>query len=144
MPYATSSPLRIELRPSRLLAAALLALAVLGAVAFWLSAAPRPLLLAVPLLLALAWPRRPPGVAVVFRGDGTAAVETAPGQERAVEPLRLLERGPLAVVLLDAAGGRLALPLLPDTLDRPARRDLRLWFARHRPPTEASGMLPHV
>ena len=129
----SSSPLRIELRVSNLMRAALLVVAACAALALWRSDVPRAALLVVPVLLVGPWRRldRLPWHELVLRSDGTAAGLNANGDETAVSPRRLLRRGPLWVLELDAPAGRVALLFGPDTLDPVQRRSLRLWVERH-------------
>jgi hypothetical protein len=141
------SPLRIELRVSRALRASLLALAVLAGVALWLTALPRWSLLALPLLLAGAWPRVRGGGwrALVLRSDGSAAALDADGAETDVVPCRLQRRGVLTVLTLEAQGRMQTHLFTPETLDAEASRRLGLWYARHAARRgDAAGAVPHV
>jgi len=123
-----SAPCRFELRPSRWLIAAMLAMAVLAPLAVLASEMPRwgawPLAvcaLAYGSFLARREALRPVR-AVLIDGEGTAAVD---GQE--VEGLRVDWRGPLAFVSWrDAAGRMHRRSLWPDTLPPALRRELRL------------------
>jgi hypothetical protein len=144
-PSAMSSPLRIELQPSRLLRAALLLLASLALTALWLSAAPSWVMLAPPLLLALAWPRATsnPPRSLVLRGDGTA-VELRGDDERDVVLLRLQRRGPLSVLTLGTGAERRTHLFTPETLPSQARRQLALWFERHVSSTASTSPVAHV
>ena len=144
-PFVMSSPLRIELRPSRLLRAALLLLAGFAIIALVISAAPLWLLAAVPLLLALSWPRVPASApeSLVLRGDGTA-VELVDDRERAVVPLRLQRRGVLTVLSLAHGERTHHWILLPDTLSPQARRQLALWFERHVSCADPTSPVAHV
>lgn len=128
-----SSPLRIELRPSRVIHAVLLGLAVLAACALKLSALSPWSLLAVPALLALAWPRESPlpGDELVLRDDGSAVLLAEQGGETEIDATRLQRRGWLTVLTL-ASRGRMRVHLFtPATLDAAAARGLHLWYERH-------------
>ena len=123
-----SVPCRFELRPSRWLIAAMLAMAVLAPFAVLASEMPRwgawPLAacaLGYGLFLARREASRPVQ-AVVIDGEGAAAVD---GQ--AIEGLRIDWRGPLAFASWrDAAGRTHRRSLWPDTLPPDLRRELRL------------------
>ena len=144
-PSVMSSPLRIELQPSRLLRAALLLLASLAMIALWLSAAPPSAMLAPPLLLAFAWPRVESNAArsLVLRGDGTA-VELTGDEERDVVPLRLQRRGLLTVLILGTGAERRTHLFTPETLPSQARRQLALWFERHVSCADPTSPVAHV
>jgi hypothetical protein len=142
----SSPPLRIELRPSRLLRAVLLLLAALAALALLRSAAPLWTLLAVPPLLAFAWPRasRHGWNALVLRSDGSAAALHADGSELALEPWGLQRRGWLTVLSLVADGSVHSHLFTPETMSAELRRRLVLWFARHVDRETRSGAAAHV
>jgi hypothetical protein len=131
----SSPPLRIELRTSGLLRAALVALAALASIALWRSAAP-PWMPALPwMMLPFAWPRvrGERWSALALRGDGTASLLDDASGETPVEPRVLQRRGPLTALTVQLGQRRLAFVFLPDTLDRRLRRELVLWFARNLP-----------
>jgi toxin CptA len=123
-----SVPCRFELRPSRWLIAAMLAMAVLASLAVLASAMPRwgawPLAvsaLAYGLFLAQREASRPV-LALVIDGEGAAAVDG-----HRVEGLRIDWRGPLAFVSwFDATGRAHRHSLWPDALSPALRRELRL------------------
>ena len=141
----TSAPCRLELGPSRLLAVALAVLGVLGAVAVVISE--MPLLAAVPLA----------GLAIGY-GLGLARRELRREVRRFVVPhsalpatldgtdLASLEvhwRGPLATLAWrDAQGRPRRLHGWPDTLRRPARRELRLALAARGPARVSPSVAP--
>jgi len=129
----SSTPLRIELRPSRAVRVALVLLALLAAIALLLSAAPASILVMVPLLLAFAWPRAAKNGwrELVFRADGSAAALTAAGEEEAVEPCRLQHRGLLTVLTVKVQDRMQSYLFTPGTLGAGDRRRLVLWFDRH-------------
>lgn len=128
-PWSTgSAPCRIDWRPSRWLAAALLLLAVLAPLAVLASDLPSRVSLPLAavaavhgLLLARREWRRSPR-SLVFPGDGRLLVD---GAEAASAVLQW--RGPLAFLSWrDAAGRRHRMGWWPDTLPRHRRRELRL------------------
>lgn len=140
----SSPPLRIELRPSRWLRAALLVLTPLAALALLLSQAPWPLALILPpLALAWAWPRGHAPRTLVLRADSSASVESEAG-EQALEAARLDTRGPLTVFEARAAGRAIAWVFAPDTLPASTRRELRLWARRHPRLRAAGTYVAHV
>lgn len=141
----SSPPLRIELRPSRVLRIALTLLAALACLALWRSAAPR-VLLPVPLaMLVLAWPREAlVGSTLVLRGDGTAGLLAPDASESEVDPRILQRRGALTVLSLQQDGLRRSLLFTPETLHRAKARELGLWFDRHRALEPAYGGDSHV
>ena len=127
-----SAPCRFELRPSRWLIGALLALGTLAPASVLLSEMPRPAAWPLALLALFAGLRaaraeaRRPRQAVVIDGDGVAHVD---GQ--AVESFRIDWRGPLAFLSWrDGEGRAQRRSLWPDTLAPALRRELRL--ATHR------------
>jgi hypothetical protein len=129
----SSPPLRIELRRSHALQAALVLLAVLAAYALWQSQAPPWSLIAIPLLLASAWPRAeaPLAAALVLRDDGSVVLLATSGDEFGLDSLRMQRRGPLTVLTARRAGRRWAWVFTPEILSREARRRMTLWFERH-------------
>lgn len=131
LPYETSLPLRIELRPSRWLRLMLAMLAACATLALWRSHLPAASLLLVPALLAVAWPRAARWSALVLRADGTAVAADRDGMEHPVEVKGLELRGPLALLHLDEGGRTRRLPLLPDVLPSAPARLLRLWAERN-------------
>jgi toxin CptA len=124
------------LGPSRVLAVALILLGVFGAVAVMLSQ--MPLLFAVPLAgaalvhgaaLSRRELRRPVRRLVVPHSAQPAKVD-----DTDMEALEVHWRGPLArLSWRDAHGRRHCLHAWPDTLRRPARRELRLALAARVP-----------
>jgi hypothetical protein len=142
----SSSPPRIELRTSNLIRAALLVLAACAALAVLRSELPRTALLAVPLLLVVAWRQlgRPPWEQLVLRSDGSAAGWAATGDEVALTPRQLQRRGPLWVLEVETASGRRTLLFGPDTLDGVQRRGLRLWMERHLERESTPSGVQHV
>jgi hypothetical protein len=129
----SSPPLRIELRTSGLLRAALVVLAALAMAALWRSAAPSWTAVLPCVFLLLAWPRRLRWRALALRGDGSVALLDDATGETPVEPRALQRRGPLTVLTVQLDARRLSFVFLPDTLERNLRRELVLWFARHLP-----------
>jgi len=127
-----SAPCRFELRPSRWLIGAILALTVLAPLSVLRSDLPRAIAwsLAVAAALVGAWSvlreaRRPPRL-VVLAGDGTATVDG-----ESVDGFRVAWRGALAFVSWRDRAGRVRRhSLWPDTLAPSLRRELRL--ATHR------------
>ena len=126
----SSPPATIELRRSRALCAALLALALLAGVAVALSDAPAATFAVIPALLAMAWPKAPRWRAVGFGSDGLARLA---GTDDTARVERLQRRGPLTVLAV-RLGGRVhrLLFITPGTLRADQRRRLSLWFGRHR------------
>jgi toxin CptA len=131
-----SSPsLRLELRRSAWLVAALSLMAALAAVAVLLSALPDAAVLPVAALLGLAlWQLvRGPRGHLVLHPSGLAEWWPEGGDEAtATELLALEPRGPVAVLSLRIGGRTVRWAAASDTLPPPARRLLRLWLARHR------------
>jgi toxin CptA len=139
----TSAPCRLELGPSRLLAAALIVLGLLAAGAVLLSEMPLPAsvpVAAVALAHAAGLARRE------LRGrvhrivvPHSSVPATLDGIDMAA--LEVHWRGPLATLAWrDADGRRRRLHGWPDTLRRPARRELRLALAARGP----AGVTPSV
>ncbi len=126
---STSAPCRIEWRPSRWLAGALLVIAALAAFSIMASEMPRPL--AWPMAaLVLAWggwrarrELRHPRHEWVFPGnDAPVLLDGEP-----VEAVQVQWRGPLAFVSWRERNGRIGrLAWWPDTLPAARRRELRL------------------
>jgi toxin CptA len=139
-----SAPCRFELRPSRWLIAAMLAMAVLAPLAVLASEMPRwggwPLAVFA-FVYGVCLARREalrPVRAVVIDGEGAAVVD---GQE--VEGLRVNWRGPLAFVSWrDAAGRTHRRSLWPDTLSPALRRELRLAVGERRDGQTPPSMAP--
>ena len=141
----SSAPCRLELGPSRLLAASLILLGALGAGSVLLSEMPR--LAAVPLaclalghglVLARREVRGAVRSLVVPHG---AAAPTLDGAELA--ELEVHWRGPLATLAWrDPDGRRRRLHGWPDTLRRPARRELRLALAARGPARVSASVAP--
>ncbi|MBP3985418.1 hypothetical protein J5837_13480 [Pseudoxanthomonas helianthi] len=125
----TSAPCRIEWRPSRALAGAILGLAVLAAFSVQASEMPRPLAWPVALFV-LAWGgwrarrelRRARREWVFPGSDAPVLLDGEP-----VAAVQLEWRGPLAFVRWRARSGRVGrLSWWPDTLPAARRRELRL------------------
>lgn len=136
MSNMSSPPLRLELKPSRWLAAAIALLAMLAMLAVLRSGLPWAASGPVLPLGLLAWTavRRQRPETLLFRADGSAVRLLEHDENLAIEARALVERGPLAVLVL-AEGGRIRrIPCAPDTLGAPTRRALRLWFATHAMP----------
>ena len=130
---SSSSTCRIDWRPSRWLAAALVALGLMAAVSLWLSALPPAwsvpaalVALAEGLRLARAHLRRPPLALDGLGGDAPAYLTSAGGVTR-LDGVSVRLRGPLATLAGSDARGRVRrLGWWPDTLDAAGRRQLRL------------------
>jgi toxin CptA len=141
----TSAPCRLELGPSRLLAAALIALGLLAAGATLLSEMPLPaaLPLATVALVHAAWRARRElrrGVRRIVVPH-SALPATLDGTDMAA--LEVHWRGPLATLAWrDPEGRRRRLHGWPDTLRRPARRELRLALAARGPARVAPSVAP--
>ena len=124
-----SAPCRLEWRPSRWLAGAVLVLAALAAISVLASEMPR--IAAWPLaLLALGWGvrqawlglRQPRREWVFPGGDGQILLDGEPA-----ETVQVQWRGPLAFVRWRDSDGRIErLAWWPDTLPAARRRELRL------------------
>ena len=134
---SASSPCRLEWRPSRLLASALVSLGLLAAMAFWWSDLVRPAaalagLFAVAEGVRLA--RRHlalPTLEVEWAGPGRPAVLNFPDRARVLDEVRVDFRGPLARLSgRDGSGRWQRWQWWPDTLPRSARRSLRLAASR--------------
>lgn len=134
MPSSSSSSIcRIDWRPSRWLAAALLALGVMAALSLWLSALPMVaklagsvLALAEGLRLARGHLGQPPLALDWLGGDEPAYLTSAAGVAR-IDRVTVRLRGPLASLSGSDARGRLRrLDWWPDTLANADRRQLRL------------------
>ncbi|SDD13947.1 hypothetical protein [Aquimonas voraii] len=131
--------LPLELKPSPVLQAVLVVLALLGLLALWLSALPRAALALPPLLAAISlWRlRRLPRGRLLLHDSGQtewwpAAVPGLAAPEASpAEGLGLELRGPIAVLTLRIQGRLLRWPLASDTLPGPQLRVLRLWLDRH-------------
>lgn len=129
----------LELKPSPVLQAALIALAVLGTLALWLSDLPGGMLPLPSLLLAFSlWRlRRLPRGRLLLHDSGQADwwPASAPGmaapEASRAELLGLESRGLIAVLTLRIQGRLLRWPLASDTLPGPQLRALRLWLDRH-------------
>lgn len=138
-----SAPCRLEWRPSRLLAAALILLGLAAALSLRLSECPRAV--AGPLAaVALAWGvysawrelRRPPQRLIV-------AGERASLDEWPIAGLRLQWRGWLARLDFTGPDGReRRLLWWPDRLDARGRRELRLAVAVSAPARDVRSMAP--
>lgn len=139
---SASSPCRLEWRPSRMLAGALLSLGLLAAMAFWWSDLVRPVA-ALAGLLAIAEGARlarrhlaMPTLEVEWSGPGRCAVLNFPDRAQVLDRVRVDFRGPLARLSgRDRSGRWQRWQWWPDTLPRAARRSLRL-AALRAPSTE--------
>lgn len=142
--------LPLELRPSRALQGALLALALLGVLALWLSDLPVAMLPLPLLLMGLSlWRmRRLPRGRLQLHDSGQAEwwSSAAPGmaapEASLAELLGLESRGPIAVLTLRIQGRLLRWPLASDTLPGPQLRVLRLWLDRHVERAQAPSSTP--
>ena len=140
-----SVPCRIEWRPSRWLAGAILVLAVLAALSALACEMPRPW--AWPLAVAaIAWggwraraELRQPRRAWVFPGnEAPVLLDGEP-----VQAVRLQWRGPLAFASWRGRDGRVGrLTWWPDTLPAARRRELRLATGRDGAARVRPGMAP--
>lgn len=123
-----SSPLRLELRPSRLRYTAVGLLAVLAALALWRSALPA-LPGALVFAAALAWSlielRRPQPLRLRWHGETGLRLDWPDGGEEVVELRGARVLGPWTLLRLHGATRPLQLALWPDTLDEAERRALR-------------------
>lgn len=133
MMRAVAPPLRLSLRPSRGLRAAVLALTVPAACAIRVSALPDASLVLLPALAWWAWRALAAGLplTLVLRGDGSAVRLGDDGEERPARPLALHERGPLGTLALLVDGRRRDVAWAADSLPRAMRRELRLWMRDH-------------
>ena len=140
MPSSSSSSIcRIDWRPSRWLAAALLALGVMAALSLWLSALPPPVKLPA-ILAALAEGLRQarrhlaqPALALDWLGGDEPAYLTTSARVVRLDRVTAHLRGPLASLSGTDAQGRLRrLAWWPDTLGDLDRRQLRLASAVSR------------
>lgn len=142
--------LPLELRPSRALQGALIALALLGVLALWLSDLPVAMLPLPLLLLGLSlWRmRRLPRGRLQLHDSGQAEwwPPSTPGmaapEASPAELLGLESRGPIAVLTLRIQGRLLRWPLASDTLPGPQLRVLRLWLDRHVERAQAPSSTP--
>ncbi|MCC8535619.1 protein YgfX [Xanthomonas axonopodis pv. poinsettiicola] len=140
-----SAPCRLEWRPSRGLACALGAMALLAQCAVWRSGAPMwvaLLLSACAVVLGTRSLRQllrsPPRQLVVPWSDAAASVDG----ER-VEDLQVSWRGPIAVVSWQGRGQRRGRLLFwPDTLPAAQRRELRLAAQAHAISSRALQVAP--
>lgn len=134
---------RIELRPSRMLAATLVALGVGGALGWFLIDA-GPLLAACGAGAGLVWALRlaaaeaaRPRLEIVLCADGRVTVDG-----RGVEAFGADWRGPLTA-LSWRSGGRLERRLaFPDAVDSASRRELRLWLLAQREHAAPAAVAP--
>ncbi|MBB5206959.1 hypothetical protein [Chiayiivirga flava] len=134
MSDTSSPPLRLDLTVSRWLDAALVAIGLLAAVSVWLSALPWIAVLLVPPLWLQARRalHRASAATLVLRADGSAAMLHASYSETAVQLREFVERGPLALLVLDLPFDAVRrIPCAPDTLDAATRRRVRLWAMHH-------------
>ena len=138
-----SRDFRIELRPSRQLAGALVVVGALAALAWGLTDAPAPVAVlagAATAVWALRLAREElqrAVVAIAVHGNGTIAIDG-----RAAQSLTVAWRGPL-VSLAWGSEGRLQRRLaLPDALEPAARRELRLWALSRRERANAAAVAP--
>ena len=141
----TSAPCRLELGPSRLLAAALMTLGVLAAGALQLSEMPSwaSLPLAAIALGHGAWLARRELLGKVRRIVVPHSTVPATLDGLDMDALEVHWRGPLATLAWrDADGHRRRLHGWPDTLRRPARRELRLALAARGPAGTVTSVAP--
>lgn len=130
---SSSSTCRIDWRPSRWLACALLALGTAAALSLWLSALPLAVQLPGMLTALVAGAhlarrhRALPALAVDWLGGDEPAWVTGPRGVVRLDRIVVGMRGPLATLAgTDARGRRQRLGWWPDTLDAAGRRQLRL------------------
>ncbi len=122
------SPLRLELRASRLSRVATAFIAALAALSLSLSGLSPPLAAAIGLTAALAsWHplRRPQPIRLRWQSDGGVWLDWPDGTETAVEALGARHLGSLAVLRLAEGRSVRRLVLWPDALSRPDRKALR-------------------
>ena len=141
---SASATCHLEWRPSRLIAAWLLALAVLAPLSLLYSNLPRiAAWLLVPVWCAAtlhAWHRyrNMPSLRLQVRAEGPLEVDGV-----LIPDWRLRWRGPLAFITWrDAAGRRGAVSFWPDTLPADARRELRLATPANVGTSSTAGMAP--
>ncbi|GAB1596234.1 hypothetical protein PAGU2638_19130 [Lysobacter sp. PAGU 2638] len=121
--------MHLELRPSRALSIALMALGVVGAAGMFLTDLPTwTALIASPVCfawgLALARKeRRRVSQRLVLRADGTAWLDDV-----AIEALQVDWQGPIAALAWTRDGRRERAVAWPDVLGAASRRELRLWL----------------
>lgn len=141
----TSAPCRLEWRPSKLLAAALLALGMLAAGSVLAAEIPGPAAwpmafaaLAYGQWLARRELKRPGRTLLVPSGKGVALFDGV-----AMGGMEVQWRGPLAFVQWrNPQGLRGRMQFWPDTLPAPSRRELRLALINHTPAPAAGSMAP--
>ncbi len=134
MPSSTSSSTcRIDWRPSRWLAAALVGLGLMAALSLWLSALPPLLALPASLLAAAEGLRLARGhlrvapCSLDWLGAPDPAYLTGRTGVVRLDDVTVVLRGPLATLAgTDARGRRQRLAWWPDTLSAGERRQLRL------------------
>jgi len=136
---SASSGCRIDWRPSRCLALALIALGAMAATSLWLSALPPPVRLPAAVLalmqgLRLASRERiRPAWALSWAGGNAPARMQGPKGTVELSQVRVFFRGPMATLTgRDGGGGLRRLVWWPDTLPAGARRQLRLAAAVSR------------
>lgn len=128
----------------------MVALAVLGMLALWLSELATASLSLPPLLVAISLWRlhRLPRGRLLLHDSGQAEwwPQAAPGmaapEASPAELLGLESRGPIAVLRLRIQGRLLRWPLASDTLPGPQLRVLRLWLDRHGERAQAPSSTP--
>ena len=144
----SSTPATIELRRSRALCAALVGLGLAAGASVAMSDASAWVLLLVPVLLGMGWPRASRWAAVTFSASGAVTMAScrdaaAPmaSSDGMAEPIALQVRGRLAVLSLriDGRVNRFVL-----TLGADQRRQLALWFERHGHRASRTGWAAHV
>ena len=139
---SASPPLRIELRGSRQLAAALVALGLLAGAGLWLTDLPSVLAapgtaLCVLYGLCLARDERRRALSELVLRGADAGMDG-----RAIEAFELRWRGPLTLVTWRSDGRERRLVAWPDVVDARLRRELRLWMSTRRPDADAAAMAP--
>lgn len=141
--WSNRSPVcRIDLRPSRVLAACLAALGALGTISWWMSEATTSLAVggsALWLVAAIAYAvreMRRPARSLAIGADGAEV------DERRVDDFTVDWRGPIFVLEWREAGRHVRWLGFPDVLDATARRELRLWALQRREYAPTAAVAP--